>query len=509
MGSAAAQRRNAVGAAPVPEPQAARAMLKVLTCGSVDDGKSTLLGRLLWDTGKVFEDHRGAIVRAAGHGATPDLSLLVDGLQAEREQGITIDIAWRYIDTPRRRLVFIDSPGHEQYTRNMATGASQADVAVLLVDARHGAKRQTRRHVAICELMGVRQLILAVNKMDLVGWSSARFDEVETEFQDLAADLRLARVTAIPISALGGDNVVRRSPAMPWYTGPTLVDWLEELEPMAQAVTAPFRMPVQLVVRAGSDFRGYAGTISSGCIAAGDRVLEPVSGVSARVRRIATMDGDLPLAQAGDAVTFQLDTDLDIARGTVLAAPDRPPRVARALEARMVWLSDRPFDPRAGYLLRAATDVVPVMSIDIAQVLDVDRLQPRCAASCRANDIADCRIVLARRTVLDPFKQSRETGAFVLVDAIDGATVAGGVVTALVEGTSRVRSGAFVLTRTALERGLCADLGSGPRDQEEFKRRANEVALLLRSAGVAVELESLWAAVEPTGRVRTMPAAAE
>jgi bifunctional enzyme CysN/CysC len=357
--------------------------------------------------------------------------------------------------------------------------------------------------------MGVRQLILAVNKMDLVGWSSARFDEVETEFQDLAADLRLARVTAIPISALGGDNVVRRSPAMPWYTGPTLVDWLEELEPMAQAVTAPFRMPVQLVVRAGSDFRGYAGTISSGCIAAGDRVLEPVSGVSARVRRIATMDGDLPLAQAGDAVTFQLDTDLDIARGTVLAAPDRPPRVARALEARMVWLSDRPFDPRAGYLLRAATDVVPVMSIDIAQVLDVDRLQPRSAASCRANDIADCRIVLARRTVLDPFKQSRETGAFVLVDAIDGATVAGGVVTALVEGTSRVRSGAFVLTRTALERGLCADLGSGPRDQEEFKRRANEVALLLRSAGVAVELESLWAAVEPTGRVRTMPAAAE
>jgi bifunctional enzyme CysN/CysC len=508
MRSAAAQKQNACRAAPVPEPEPAGAMLKVLTCGSVDDGKSTLLGRLLWDTGRVFEDHRGTILRSADRGATPDLSLLVDGLQAEREQGITIDIAWRYIDTPRRRLVFIDSPGHEQYTRNMATGASQADAAVLLVDARHGAKRQTRRHVAICDLMGIRQLILAVNKMDLVGWSSTRFYEIEAEFRDLVADFGIAHA-AIPVSALGGDNVVCRSPAMPWYNGPTLVDRLEALEPIVQAATAPFRMPVQLVVRAGSDFRGYAGTISSGCVAVGDRVLEPVSSLSARVRRIATMDGDLSHAEAGDAVTLQLDNHLDIARGAVLAAPDRPPPVARAVEARMVWLSERPFDSKAGYLLRAATDLVPVVSLDIAQVLDFERLQPKPAASCGANDIADCRIVLARRTALDRFKESRETGTFVLIDAIDGATVAGGVVTAFVYGTSRVRPGAFVLTRAALEHGLCADLGSEPHDQEEFKRRANEVALLLRAAGVSVDLEGAWTPVEHPGHVLPIPTAAE
>jgi bifunctional enzyme CysN/CysC len=506
MRSAATPRPNAFGAAPVPEP--ARPILNVLTCGSVDDGKSTLLGRLLWDTGKVFEDHRGTILRAAGHGATPDLSLLVDGLQAEREQGITIDIAWRYFDTPRRRLVFIDSPGHEQYTRNMATGASHADAAVLLVDARHGAKRQTRRHVAICDLMGIRQLLLAVNKMDLVAWSAARFCEIETEFRGLAADRGIAPA-AIPVSALGGDNVACRSPAMLWYKGPTLIEWLEALEPMAQAPTAPFRMPVQLVVRAGGDFRGYAGTISSGYVAVGDRVLEPVSGLSARVRRIATMDGDLSRAEAGAAVTLQLDTELDIARGAVLAAPDRPPAVARALEARMVWLSERPFDSKAGYLLRAATDLIPVVSLDVRQVLDFGRLQARPATTCGANDVADCRIVLARRTALEPFKTSRETGAFVLVDAIDGATVAGGVVTAVVEGTARVRPGAFVLTRTALERGLCADLGSDPRDREEFKRRASEVALLMRAAGVSVDMESLWTAVEPTGRMPSIPVAAE
>jgi bifunctional enzyme CysN/CysC len=509
MRSAAAQRQHAVGAAPGPEPEPARAMVKVLTCGSVDDGKSTLLGRLLWDTGNVLEDHRGTLLRTAGNGAAPDLSLLLDGLQAEREQGITIDIAWRYIDTPRRRLVFIDSPGHEQYTRNMATGASQADAAMLLVDARHGAKCQTRRHVAICNLMGIGHLILAVNKMDLVGWSAGRFYEIAAEFRELATDLGIAHATAIPVSALGGDNVVYRSPAMPWYKGPKMVDWLEALEPVAQAATAPFRMPVQLVLRAGSDFRGYAGTISSGCMAVGDPVLEPVSGLSARVRRIATMDGDLSRAEAGDAVTLQLDTELDIARGAVLAAPDRPPLVARALEARIVWLSERPLDSKASYLLRAATDLVPVVSLDVARVLDLERLQLKPATSCGANDLADCRIALARSTALDRFKESRGTGAFVLVDAIDGATVAGGVVTAVVEGTSRVRAGAFVLTRAALQRGLCADLGSEPRDQEEFKRRANEVALLLRAAGVSIDLESVWTAGAHPGRIRSIPTAAE
>jgi bifunctional enzyme CysN/CysC len=224
MRSAAAIRPNAIGAAPLPASGPVRAMLKVLMCGSVDDGKSTLLGRLLWDTGNVSEDQRAALPGTADPRARSGLNLLVDGLQAEREQGITIDIAWRFLDTPRRRLVFIDSPGHEQYTRNMATGASHADAAVLLVDVRHGAKRQTRRHAAICDLMGLRHLILAVNKMDLVGWSATRFYEIETEFRKLAAELGITDAAAIPVSALGGDNVVRRSPDMPWYRGPTLID---------------------------------------------------------------------------------------------------------------------------------------------------------------------------------------------------------------------------------------------------------------------------------------------
>jgi bifunctional enzyme CysN/CysC len=508
MRSATAIRPNAVRAAPLPESGPARAMLKVLTCGSVDDGKSTLLGRLLWDTGNVSEDERAAILRAAGPGAMPDLSLLIDGLQAEREQGITIDIAWRYMDTPRRRLVFIDSPGHEQYTRNMATGASHADAAVLLVDARHGAKRQTRRHAAICDLMGLRHLILAVNKMDLVGWSAARFHEIEAEFRNLAAELGIAHATAIPVSALGGDNVVRRSPEMHWYRGPTLVDQLEASEPIAAAAVA-FRMPVQFVVRTDHGFRGYAGTISSGFIAVGDCVIEPVSGLSARVRRIASMDGDLPHAQAGDAVTLQLDADLDISRGAVLAAPEQPPKAARALEARMVWLSDRPFDPSAGYLLRAATDLVPVVSLDITRVLDFEDLRTRAAMSCAANDIADGRIVLGRPTALDLFGACRDTGAFLLVDAVDGGTVAGGVVTGIGEKAAGVRPSAFVLTHAVLERGLCADLGSTPRDREEFRRRANEVAVLLRAAGVSVDLESVWTVAESSERVRPIRTAAE
>ena len=508
MRSAAAIRPNAVRAAPLPDSGPARAMLKVLTCGSVDDGKSTLLGRLLWDTGNVSEEQRAAILLTADPRVRPGFSLLVDGLQAEREQGITIDIAWRYMDTARRRLVFIDSPGHEQYTRNMATGASHADAAVLLVDARHGAKRQTRRHAAICDLMGLRHLILAVNKMDLAGWSAARFYEIEAEFRDLAAELGIAHATAIPVSALGGDNVVRRSREMPWYQGPTLVDRLEALEPMA-AATAPFRMPVQLVVRADKDFRGYAGTVSSGSVAVGDRIIEPVSGLSALVRRIASMDGDLPHAQTGDAVTLQLDTELDISRGAVLAAPEQPPEVARALEARMVWLSDRPFDPSASYLLRAATDLVPVVSLDITRVLDFATLRTTPAISCAANDIADAQIVLGRPTALDLFGASRDTGAFVLVDAVDGGTVAGGVVTNIVERPSGVRPCGFVLTRAALERGLCADLGPDPRDREEFRRRANEVALLLRAAGVSVDLESAWTLAENAERVRPIRSAAE
>jgi bifunctional enzyme CysN/CysC len=249
-----------------PAPQS-QAMLKLLTCGSVDDGKSTLIGRLLWDAAGVTDDQRAAIAHAsqnrAINGEKIDFSLLLDGLQAEREQGITIDIAWRYFETEDRRFVIIDSPGHEQYTRNMATGASHADLAILLIDARHGVKRQTRRHAAICDLVGIKKVVLAVNKMDLIDWSEARYRAIDADFRALARSFSFAEVTTIPVAALTGDNVVRRSSLMPWYGGPTLLDYLESVDPKAEPADAPFRMPVQLVIRASDDFRGYAGTVSS------------------------------------------------------------------------------------------------------------------------------------------------------------------------------------------------------------------------------------------------------
>ena len=261
------------------------ALVRLLTCGSVDDGKSTLIGRLLWDAAGVTEDQRAAITLAshnrAVNGERIDFSLLLDGLQAEREQGITIDIAWRYFETPDRRFIIIDSPGHEQYTRNMATGASHADIAILLVDARHGAKRQTRRHAAICDLVGIRRVVLAVNKMDAVDWSEARYREIEADFRAMAGSFNFAQVTIIPVAALTGDNVAYRSTTMPWYAGPTLLDYLEAVDPEAVPVDAPFRMPVQLVLRAAGDFRGYAGTVTSGRIGVGERIVDARSGLGA------------------------------------------------------------------------------------------------------------------------------------------------------------------------------------------------------------------------------------
>ena len=293
--------REEIAVAPLPSPAPAAessAIVRLLTCGSVDDGKSTLIGRMLWDATSIAEDQRTAIIHASQNrlqnGEKVDFSLLLDGLQAEREQGITIDIAWRYFETTHRRFVVIDAPGHEQYTRNMATGASHADVAILLVDARHGVKRQTRRHAAICDLVGIKNVVLAVNKMDLIDYSEATFRAIEAEFRSLAQSFNFTRIVAIPVAALPGDNVVRRSSAMPWYGGPTLLDHLETLDVDTERRDAPFRMPVQLVLRHG-DFRGYAGTVASGRIRPGDRIVDARSGLGATVRRIATMDGDLHL----------------------------------------------------------------------------------------------------------------------------------------------------------------------------------------------------------------------
>ncbi|MBM3543263.1 MAG: GTP-binding protein [Alphaproteobacteria bacterium] len=480
------------------EPRAARAarsdaMLRLLTCGSVDDGKSTLIGRLLWDAAGVTEDQRMAIALAsqnrAINGEKIDFSLLLDGLQAEREQGITIDIAWRYFETQNRRFIIIDSPGHEQYTRNMATGASHADIAILLIDARHGVKRQTRRHAAICNLVGIKKVVLAVNKMDLIDWDEARYRAIEADFQALAGNFSFAEVVTIPVAALSGDNVVQRSARMPWYDGTTLHEYLSNVDPKAEPVDAPFRLPVQLVLRAGGDFRGYAGTVTSGSINVGDRIVDARSGLGATLTRIATMDGDRATAGKGDAVTLVLDTDLDISRGAVLSELPRRPVNADVIEARLVWLSESPFDPEAGYLLRTATDLTPVTSVSVSALIDFETLASSPAHSCGMNDIADCRILLGRPTPIDLFSDLPLTGNFVLVSAIDGATVAGGVITWAQAGAASVGDNVLVLDRALLARGVCADLGNSPADEAEFNRRAQEVALILRSAGVPVVID--------------------
>jgi bifunctional enzyme CysN/CysC len=468
------------------------ALLRRLTCGSVDDGKSTLIGRLLWDAAGVTEDQAAAVLHAshnrAVNGEKIDFSLLLDGLQAEREQGITIDIAWRYFETSARRFIIIDSPGHEQYTRNMATGASHADLAILLIDARHGVKRQTRRHAAICDLVGIKRVVLAVNKMDAVGWSEARYREIEADFRAMAGSFNFAQVTIIPVAALTGDNVVQRSSRMPWYVGPTLLDYLEAVDPEIAPAEQPFRMPVQLVLRAG-DFRGYAGTVTSGRVRIGERIVDARSGLGATLRRISTMDGDITSAAKGDAVTLVLDADLDISRGAVLSEVPRRPINADVIEARLVWLAETPFDPESGYLLRTATDLTPVTSMSISALVDFETLAAQPAHACGVNDIADCRILLGRQTAIDLFRDLPLTGNFVLVSAIDGATVAGGVITWAQAGAPAVGDNVLVLDRALLARGLCADLGDSPADLAEFNRRAQEVAALLRSVGVPVLIE--------------------
>jgi len=371
----------------------------------------------------------------------------------------------------------------------MATGASHADIAILLVDARHRAKRQTRRHAAICDLVGIKKVVLSINKMDAVGWSETRYREIERDFLAMAGSFNFAQVMTIPVAALTGDNVVYRSASMPWYAGPTLLDYLEAVDPVAEPIDAPFRFPVQLVLRASGDFRGYAGTVASGRIKVGDRIVDARSGLGATLRRISTMDGDLPSAGKGDAVTLVLDTDLDISRGAVLSEVSRRPVNADVIEARLVWLSETPFDPEAGYLLRTATDLTPVTSMSVSALVDFETLASTPAHACRMNDIADCRILLGRATALDLFRGLPETGNFVLVNAIDGATVAGGVITWAQAGAPAVGDNVLVLNRALLARGLCADLGDSPADEAEFNRRAQEVALLLRSAGVPVLVE--------------------
>ena len=447
---------------------------------------------MLWDASDLYEDQRENVRRSGRKAAgtdQPDYSMLLDGLVAEREQGITIDIAWKYFDTDTRRFVIIDSPGHEQYTRNMASGASHADVAIVLVDARSGVKKQTKRHAAILDLVGVKHVVLAVNKMDLVGWSEDVFRKIEADFRTLCWKFNFWDASAIPLSAVYGDNVSSHSKNMSWYTGQTLIQHLEKVPSRASEAGSVFRLPVQTVLRDRQDFRGLAGTVTSGSVKVGDVVTDALSGAGGKVVRIATMGGDLESASAGQAIALQLDVDIDVSRGAVLSSPEMRPVAAQTIEARFVWLSEDAFSPAAGYLLRTSTDLIPVSNIEIKALLDLETMASHPARSCAANDIAIAKISLGRAAAIDVFSETAETGMLLLVDSVSGATVAGGIASAVNAKAEAPTEGHFVLKRDMLANGINRDLSMSSRDREEFMRRANEVAIILRAAGVPVAIE--------------------
>ena len=384
-------------------------LLRICTAGSVDDGKSTLIGRLLYDSRGVYEDQIRSVTAASrNRTAGPiDFSLFTDGLRAEREQGITIDVAYRYFATARRKFVLADTPGHEQYTRNMATGASTADLAILLVDARHGVREQTRRHARIVQLLGITTLVLAVNKMDLVEFDRAVFNEICREFAAIQGD---ARVHAIPLSALNGDNVMTSSDRTPWFEGPSLLQYLETVEIDRQATLRPLRFPVQLVVRPTDDFRGYAGQISSGVVHVGDTVTVWPANRSSRVKRIVTWDGDIEQAFAPMSVTLTLEDELDISRGDVLAAG--PTEIGGRFDADIVWMDERPLDPGRVYLLKHGSRTVSV---------EIDR-------PFSLNEIGTATVSTSRPIVFDSYRADRTTGSFILIDAATNFTAGAGMI---------------------------------------------------------------------------------
>ncbi|HEX2595667.1 MAG TPA: sulfate adenylyltransferase subunit CysN, partial [Luteimonas sp.] len=407
-------------------------LLRFITCGSVDDGKSTLIGRLLHDTKLLFDDQLATLAmdshRHGTQGERIDFALLVDGLSAEREQGITIDVAYRYFSTERRKFIVADCPGHEQYTRNMATGASTADLAVVLVDARKGLLTQTRRHSYIVSLLGIRHVLLAVNKMDLVGYDQHTFEAIAAEYRQLASQLGIEHVQAIPVSALEGDNVLRPSDAMAWYTGPALLEHLESVDTRRDASDIGFRLPVQWVVRPDQDFRGFAGTVVAGAIAPGDEVVALPSGRRSRVARIVTADGDLARAVRGQAVTLTLDDELDISRGDVIASGQRPPQVADQFAAHLLWLGEQPLLPGRPYWLKLGASTVSASVTEIKHKVDVNTQEQLAAKLLELNEVGYCNLHLDQAIPFEAYADNRELGGFILIDRQSNATVAAGTI---------------------------------------------------------------------------------
>ena len=418
--------------------QEQKGLLRFITCGSVDDGKSTLIGRLLWDSKMIFEDQLAALSadskRVGTQGENIDYALLLDGLQAEREQGITIDVAYRYFSTDKRKFIVADTPGHEQYTRNMVTGASTAQVAVILVDARKGLMTQTRRHSYLVSLVGIRRVVLAVNKMDLVDYSADRFEAICKEYQLFASGLGFKEITAIPISALEGDNVLHSSERTPWYDGPALLEHLETVQVEDSAASRPFRLPVQWVNRPDLDFRGFCGTIVSGTIRPGDAIVVSSSGQTSRVARIVTMGGDLPQAVAGQAVTLTLTDEIDISRGDLLAAPEQRPAQSDQLEAHLAWLHEQPLAPGRSYLLKTAAGSAPAQVRQVKHKIDVNTLQQQSAETLELNEVGLCQIAVSKSIAFDPYGDNEATGSFILIDRLSNATVAAGMIDRALSG---------------------------------------------------------------------------
>ena len=524
-------------AAPSPRPAAtphAKGLLRFITCGSVDDGKSTLIGRLLHDTGAIADDQLEALhadSRSLGR-AGLDYSLLVDGLAAEREQGITIDVAYRYFATEQRKFIVADTPGHEQYTRNMVTAASTAEAAVVLVDAAKGLLPQTRRHTCLMGLLGVRTVALAVNKMDQVAFSQPVFDAIRTEYAAFAGQLGVAEVTAIPVSAIQGDNVTRRSPRTGWYAGPSLLEWLETVEAAGAEGEGRFLMPVQWVTRAAESFRGYAGTIASGRIRQGDTVRASPSGRSASVARIIA-GGDVETAGAGQAVTLELAEPIDLGRGDVLSSVADPVEVADQFEATVFWMADEALLPGRSYLLKVGTKTVTAQVTQLKHRLDVTTLEELAARTLTLNEIGSCNLSLGEPVAFTPYAENRDLGGFILIDRYSNATVGAGVIrfalrrahnlhwqaldvdkaarAAMKSQTGRVvwftgLSGAgkstvanlverrlhlegrhtYLLDGDNVRHGLNRDLGFSEADRVENIRRVAEVARMMVDAGLIV-----------------------
>ncbi len=514
-----------------------KSLLRFLTCGSVDDGKSTLIGRLLYDTKLLFEDQLRSLERdSRKHGTVGDdidFALLVDGLEAEREQGITIDVAYRFFATDRRKFIVADTPGHEQYTRNMATGASNSDLAVILVDARHGILTQTRRHSFIVSMLGIRHVVLAVNKIDLVGHSQEVFHRIVADYGAFAADFGFETQVAIPMSARFGDNVLDHGPNMPWYRGPTLVQHLETVTIGETDYDKPFRMPVQWVNRPDLDFRGFSGTIAAGVLRPGDPIVVAKSGRGSTVKSIVTFDGELDEAFAGEAVTVTLADEIDISRGDLLTSPTDRPEVADQFAAHLIWMADEPAMPGRPYLLKIGTKSVPGQITEIKYKIDVNTFGHLAAKKLVLNEVAKVNVALAEPIAFDPYAVDHDTGAFIVIDRLTNLTVGAGMIQFGLRRASNIHWQALDVTREAramqkgqtprvvwftglsgsgkstianivekklealgrhtflldgdnVRHGLNRDLGFTDADRVENIRRVGEVAKLMTDAGLIV-----------------------